>query len=182
RTAASGWRSRTSKSSTTRSQSRRRSSSSKGFARRTAKYAFAMRADWRKALTAFDQALRAHGLSESTRRAYGFDLADFAAWAAEQDCAPDAVRYRLLRRYSAQLSEKCFAPPSIARKLAAIRTFYRYMVEREELEANPADLLSSPRRPRRLPRSLKREEVAELLDRIPAGGPLDLRDRAMFEL
>jgi integrase/recombinase XerC/integrase/recombinase XerD len=42
--------------------------------------------------------------------------------------------------------------------------------------------VSSPRRPRKLPRSLKKDEVATLLDRIPAAGPLELRDRAMFEL
>jgi integrase/recombinase XerC/integrase/recombinase XerD len=137
---------------------------------------------WRKALAGFDEALKAHGLAESTRRAYGFDLEDFASWADGQGAAPTGVRYRLLRRYTAQLSEQGLSPTTIARKLAAIRTFYRYMVEREELSANPADLVSSPKRPRRLPRSLKRDEVADLLDRIPAGGPLDLRDRAMFEL
>jgi site-specific recombinase XerD len=147
-----------------------------------------MRADWRKALAAFDRASKAHGLAESTRRAYGFDLADFASWAARQDCSPGAVRYRVLRRYAAHLSAGAteggqgLSAPTVARKLAAIRTFYRYMVEREELTANPADLVSSPRRPRKLPRSLKRDEVATLLDRIPAGGPLELRDRAMFEL
>jgi site-specific recombinase XerD len=143
---------------------------------------------WRKALTNFDSALKAHGLADSTRRAYGFDIADFASWASRQGSSPDAVRYRVLRRYAAHLSAgaadggQALSPPTVARKLAAIRTFYRYMVEREELSANPADLVSSPRRPRRLPRSLKREEVATLLDRIPAGAPLELRDRAMFEL
>jgi integrase/recombinase XerC/integrase/recombinase XerD len=137
---------------------------------------------WRKALAGFDEAQKAHGLAESTRRAYGFDLEDFATWAEGQGATPTAVRYRLLRRYTAQLSEQGLSPTTIARKLAAIRTFYRYMVEREELSANPADLVSSPKRPRTLPRSLKKDEVAVLLDRIPAGGPLDLRDRAMFEL
>jgi len=137
---------------------------------------------WRKALAGFDEALKAHGLAESTRRAYGFDLEDFASLAEGQGATPTAVRYRLLRRYTAQLSEQGLSPTTIARKLAAIRTFYRYMVEREELAANPADLVSSPKRPRTLPRSLKKDEVAALLDRIPAGGPLDLRDRAMFEL
>jgi integrase/recombinase XerC/integrase/recombinase XerD len=144
--------------------------------------------EWRKALASFDRALKAHGLAESTRRSYGFDLADFAGWAAGQGTSPDGVRYRLLRRYAAHLSAGAadggqdLSAPTVARKLAAIRTFYRYMVEREELSANPADLVSSPRRPRKLPRYLKREEVAQLLDRIPAGGPLELRDRAMFEL
>jgi integrase/recombinase XerC/integrase/recombinase XerD len=47
---------------------------------------------------------------------------------------------------------------------------------------NPAELLSSPKRPQRLPRVLKPEEVAALLDRIPATTPLELRDRALFEL
>jgi site-specific recombinase XerD len=147
-----------------------------------------METAWRQALASFDRALKAHGLAESTRRAYGFDLADFASWAAAQRVSPQEVRYRALRRYAAHMSAgggdggQELSAPTVARKLAAIRTFYRYMVEREELSANPADLVSSPRRPRKLPRSLKRGEVATLLDRIPAGGPLELRDRAMFEL
>jgi site-specific recombinase XerD len=143
---------------------------------------------WRKALAGFDRALQAHGLAESTRRAYGLDLGGFAAWAAAQGVSPKAVRYRLLRRYAAHLSAgarergRGLSAPTVGRKLAAIRTFYRYMVEREELEANPADLLSSPKQPRRLPKSLKRGDVAALLDRIPAHTPLELRDRALFEL
>jgi site-specific recombinase XerD len=143
---------------------------------------------WRKALTSFDRSLKAHGLAEGTRRAYGFDLADFAAWADRQGSGPKDVQYRLVRRYAAHLSAGAadrgqdLSPPTVARKLAAIRTFYRYMVEREEIEANPADLVSSPRRPRNLPRSLKKNEVVAMLERIPAGSPLELRDRAMFEL
>jgi site-specific recombinase XerD len=145
-------------------------------------------ADWRKALARFDASLDAHGLAEGTRRAYGMDLDAFASWAAAEGYSPTGVRYRSLRRYAARLAAgraeggKGLSAASVARKLAAIRTFYRYMVEREEVRANPADLLSSPRRPQRLPRSVKKEEVAVLLDRIPASGPLDLRDRAMLEL
>jgi integrase/recombinase XerC/integrase/recombinase XerD len=63
-----------------------------------------------------------------------------------------------------------------------VRTFYGLLVERGELEANPADLVASPKRDSYLPRVLKPGEVAELLERIPASTPLDLRDRAMFEL
>jgi site-specific recombinase XerD len=70
----------------------------------------------------------------------------------------------------------------VARKLAAIRSFYRALVERREIEANPADLVASPKRDSYLPRVLKPGEVAELLQRIPASAPLELRDRAMFEL
>jgi site-specific recombinase XerD len=56
------------------------------------------------------------------------------------------------------------------------------MVELGEMTANPADLLPSPKQPQRLPRTLKADEVAALLNRIPATTPLELRDRAMFEL
>jgi site-specific recombinase XerD len=143
---------------------------------------------WSDALQGFDRALRAHGLAESTRRAYGLDLGHFAAWADAAGVAPAAVRYPALRRYAAHLSSggvergPGYSRSTVARRLAAIRTFYRYMVEREDLDQNPADLLPSPRRPRRLPRALKRGEVAALLDRIADRRPLDLRDRALFEL
>jgi site-specific recombinase XerD len=145
-------------------------------------------AAWEQALAAFDRALRAHGMAESTRRAYGVDLGGFATWADASGASPRTVGHRLLRRYAAHLSAqpreggRGLAKSTVGRKLAAIRTFYRYMVEREELGQNPADLVSSPRRPRRLPRSLGKDEVATLLDRIPAGTPLELRDRALFEL
>jgi len=143
---------------------------------------------WRKALSGFDLSLAAHGMAEATRRAYGRDLGEFAAWAGAEGTGPSEVRYRFLRRYAARLSASAreggrgLAKPTVARKLAAIRTFYRYMVETEQLTQNPADLVSSPRRPRKLPRLLGRDDVATLLDRIPAGTSLELRDRALFEL
>ena len=56
------------------------------------------------------------------------------------------------------------------------------MVEHGEMAANPADLLPAPKRPQTLPRTLKPDDVAALLDRIPATTPLELRDRALFEL
>ena len=142
---------------------------------------------WHTALRDFDRALKAHGMAERTRRAYGVDLGEFAAWAAPQG-SPGEVGYRLLRRYAAHLSAgereggRALAKSTVARKLAAIRTFYRYMVEREDLSQNPADLVSSPRRPRELPTWLSRKDVAELLDRMPARTPLEMRDRALFEL
>jgi site-specific recombinase XerD len=143
---------------------------------------------WRRALAAFDDALSAHGMAERTRRAYGHDLGRFASWAAGEGVSAREVGHRLLRRYAAHLSApareggRALSAPSVARKLAAIRTFYRYMVEREEMSQNPADLVASPRRPRKLPRLLKQNDVAALLDRIPGGTPLELRDRALFEL
>ena len=137
---------------------------------------------WSVALERFDDWQRARGLREKTRRAYGVDLGQLAAWAASRDLTPNELGHRDLRRFAGVVSERGAARSTVARKLAAIRSFYRQLVERGELEANPADLVSSPKKDAYLPRVLKPAELAELLERIPASTPLDLRDRAMLEL
>ena len=83
---------------------------------------------------------------------------------------------------AARLSQRGAAPRTLARKLASTRALFRSLVEHGEVSANPADLLPAPRLPQRLPVTLKPAEVAGLLDAIPASTPLELRDRAMFEL
>src|SRR6478672_13732429 len=87
-----------------------------------------------------------------------------------------------LRRFAAHLSESGMSKTSVARKLAAVRTFYRHLIEIGEVGASPADLVASPKRDQYLPQVLKPAEVAAVLDGIPASTPLELRDRAMFEL
>ena len=68
------------------------------------------------------------------------------------------------------------------RRMAAQRQFFRVLREHGRIQHNPAELLSAPRRGQRLPKTLDARKVARLLDRIPASTPLELRDRAMFEL
>jgi site-specific recombinase XerD len=130
----------------------------------------------------FDRELQRRGAAERTRRAYGVDLGQLAIWGTANGVEPDGVDYPVLRRYAAQLAGRGAGPRSVARKLAAIRSFFGSMVELGELAANPADLLPAPKQPQRLPHTLKADEVAALLNRIPATTPLELRDRAMFEL
>jgi site-specific recombinase XerD len=139
-------------------------------------------ASWADALAGFDDWQLARGMGEKTRRAYGVDLAQLGEWAAGRGLAPPALTHRELRRFAAVLGERGAAKSTVARKLAAIRTFYRHLLERGEIEANPADLVSSPKKDAYLPQVLKPAEVVELLERIPASSPLDVRDRAMFEL
>ena len=74
------------------------------------------------------------------------------------------------------------APTTTARKLAALRALFRSQREHGRISQNPADLVSTPRRPSHLPRVLSTREAARLLDGIPGASPLELRDRAMFEL
>jgi len=110
------------------------------------------------------------------------DLRQFAAWASWQRAEPPAVTHRLLRRYAAALSERRSAPATVARKLAALRAFFATLREHGEIEANPADLLAAPKRAQQLPSVLAPEDIGRLLDRIPASTPLELRDRALFEI
>jgi site-specific recombinase XerD len=121
-------------------------------------------------------------MAAKTRRAYAGDLAQLAEWAIRHELEPGALTYRHLRLFAGSISERGSAKSTVARKLAAIRTFYRQLVERGEVDANPADLVASPKKDSYLPRVLKPAEVAALLDRIPASSPLEVRDRAMLEL
>ncbi len=139
-------------------------------------------APWTAALEAFDADLRRRAVADKTRRAYAIDSSQFAAWASARELTPAAVELRALRRYAAGLSEQGAAPTTVARKLAALRGLFRVQMELGQRAENPADLLSAPKRPQRLPRVLRGAEVAALLDRIPQTTPLELRDRALFEL
>jgi site-specific recombinase XerD len=121
-------------------------------------------------------------MAEATRRAYGVDLGQFALWATGQGLEPPAVGPRDLRRYAALLSDRRNVAATVARKLAALRAFYRVLREHGHVAQNPADLMPAPKRPASLPKVLRPDEVAALLDRIPASTPLEVRDRALFEL
>src|SRR3954453_2507950 len=143
---------------------------------------FEASADWPRARARFDDDLRRRGSAEKTRNAYAPDLRQVATWASRQTVAPAAVTHRLLRRYAASLSERRSAPATVARKLAALRAFFATLREHGEIAANPADLLSAPKRAQQLPAVLAPEAVSALLDRIPASTPLELRDRALFEI
>src|SRR4051795_5437180 len=137
---------------------------------------------WRQALRAFDADLQRRGAADRTRRAYGTDAAELAAWATANGLTPLQVDYKVLRRWAARLSQKGAAPRTMARKLASIRGLFRSLVEHGEVGANPADLLPAPKLPQSLPKTLKAQDVAALLDKIPASTPLEQRDRALFEL
>jgi site-specific recombinase XerD len=156
-------------------------------------------AQWSAALELLQEDLRRRDAAERTRRAYAVDLEQFARWAYARGKTPADVDVREVRRYVAGLSEAGAAPASAARKLAAIRGLFSSQREHGLIAGNPADLVTTPRQPSRLPRVLKASEMARLLESIPGptqAGPthagrthqaatppaLELRDRAMFEL
>lgn len=138
--------------------------------------------NWETALADYDRDLRARGAAERTRRAYAVDLNGFVEWVEPQGLGPSGVRHRDVRRYAAGLSAADAAPATVARKLAAIRGLYGFLVRTERAGQNPAELVSSPKRAEKLPKVLSTEQMRSLLERIPAHTPLELRDRAMLEL
>jgi site-specific recombinase XerD len=137
---------------------------------------------WRGLIDDFQAELRRQAVSANTGRAYRADVTQFAHWASAGGLEPDAVDVRALRRFAASLSERGRAPATVARKLAALRGLFQADVDRAGRPDNPAELVSAPKRPQRLPHVLRADDVAALLDQIGARGPLELRDRAMFEL
>lgn len=105
------------------------------------------------------------GASAHTLRAYGADLAHavagLAGLGATRAADVDLVR---LRRYLATLRERRLAPRSLARRISAVRSFFRWLEEAGRREGNPAEGLRTPRRPRHLPEVLTPAEVARLLE------------------
>jgi site-specific recombinase XerD len=141
-----------------------------------------LRAVWAEALALLDEDLVRRDSAERTRRAYAVDLRQFAGWCAAQSLLPAEVSPKDVRRYIATLSEQGAAASTSARKLAALRALFSSQREHGSISQNPADLVSTPRRAAHLPRVLSTREAARLLDGIPAANPLELRDRAIFEL
>ena len=137
---------------------------------------------WRDALALYARELTTRGASAATLRAYNRDLAELGAWATARGRDPGELAYRDLRGYAATLSERGLAKASIGRKLAATRGLHEHLVATGAATANPADLLPTPKQESKLPRVLGRDEVSQLLDRIPVRTPLEVRDRALFEL
>jgi integrase/recombinase XerC/integrase/recombinase XerD len=137
---------------------------------------------WTGSVEGYLSELRTRGASPATVRAYRRDLRELGSWASAVGRNPGALVYRDLRAYAGELSGRKLAKSSVARKLAAIRSFGEHLVATGTAEQNPADLLPTPKRESRLPRVLAPAEMAALLDRIPATSPLEVRDRALFEL
>ena len=137
---------------------------------------------WEATLAGFKRELERRGSSPHTITAYGGDLAELAEWATGRGKEPGSLAYRDLRSFAAALSERGLGHSSVARKLAAVRALHDHLARSGAAAQNPAELLPMPKKAARLPRVLGPDDIAKLLDRIPAKGPLEVRDRAMLEV
>src|SRR5262249_28944303 len=105
------------------------------------------------------------GVAERTRRAYAADVTQFVRWAERGGCpGPEAIDRRVLRRYLAYLDTRRFAPSTIARKAAAMRSYLRFLRRRGVVDDDPGSTMRAPRRAHRLPRVVRRDEASALID------------------
>ena len=122
--------------------------------------------------------------SDHTVAAYGRDVRDLQRFVCElrgEGAGPEVVDVLLLRRYLGKLSAS-LQTASIARKVAAIRAYYRYLERRRVIGKNPAAALQSPRVRRKLPRVLNADLAAEVVTAPPGDGPQRARDLAVLEV
>jgi integrase/recombinase XerC len=119
--------------------------------------------------------------SPHTRKAYRVDLGQYASHLAREREPLVPSSPARIRAYLSQAAGSAGAV-SLARKLSAIRSLYRFLVREGVAESNPARAVATPRRPRRLPEVLPEDEVAALVESPRLAAPLERRDRAFLEL
>jgi integrase/recombinase XerD len=121
-------------------------------------------------------------LSPHTVEAYGHDLQMLGAFAAGRGRSPSGLDRSDVEAFVRQLMAEGRAPRSVARVVATVRAFYRYLVVSGQLAASPAVDVRAPRSIRTLPKFLSGEEVEALLAAPDVATPRGIRDRAMIEL
>ena len=120
--------------------------------------------------------------SPHTLRAYRTDLAEFAEFLTEEGAGgADSVTHLLLRKFLARLRSRGLSKTTVARKLAALRSFFRFLCKEGVVAANPIAAVRTPKREKRLPHVLSSEEVARLLEMPSGDDRAAQRDRAILE-
>lgn len=124
-------------------------------------------------------------LSAHTTRNYGVDLAQFQDFLRESeqgDCFPEGVEHGMVRAFLGTLSESGSSKQTIARKAAALRSFFKYQIKRGRMSANPAQSVRTPKLDKKLPTFLSVDEVERLINTPETANFTGLRDRAILEL
>ncbi len=125
--------------------------------------------------------------SDHTVKSYREDLTQAVEFFTKQlgggSPRPAQVSVRHVRAFLAWLTaEKGYARATVARRLAAVRSWFRYLCREGVLTTNPAHGLKGPRREKKLPRVLQREQAESLVEAPSADAPMGLRDRALLEV
>ncbi|MCM1265388.1 MAG: tyrosine recombinase [Candidatus Gastranaerophilales bacterium] len=118
--------------------------------------------------------------SQYTVNAYKSDVTSFFIWAEYK--APEKVDFNKLREYLHFIQKFNYKKTTIARKIAALRTFFKFLHKSQYITTNPAENLSAPKRPKSLPKFLTDDEMSNILDNVNINTPAGLRNKAILEL
>ena len=133
--------------------------------------------------SAFIESLRRKSSSGNTVSSYEIDLQQFAEFLKLKKVVLESVDHIVIRDFLNHLyTDRRLSKSSVSRKLACLKTFFKYLLREGLLRANPAELIASPRLPKILPSFLGEEEAAAIVGLPQGEGLAALRDRAILEL
>jgi integrase/recombinase XerD len=122
------------------------------------------------------------GASRNTLAAYRRDLRDFLGFLSTRRLAPSSVAPDDVVSWLERVRGRGLAPASVARRLSAVRGFYRHLLREGAIRRDPTEHLDAPRAARPLPRALSREAAGRLVEAPDTRRPAGVRDRAVLEL
>ena len=118
--------------------------------------------------------------SSHTAKAYCSDILSYLVWMDEQSC--EDVNFSKIRDYLHFIQKFNYKKNTIARKIASIRTFYKFLYRERKIDSNPAMNLNTPKRPKSLPKFLTPDEVEQILNNTKIETPSGYRNRTILEL
>lgn len=118
--------------------------------------------------------------SKHTARAYCTDILDFLIWLNDTSC--EEASFSKVREYLHFIQKFQYKKTTLARKIASLRTFYKYLFREKKVDSNPAMNLNSPKRPKNLPKFLTTYEVEQILNNTKIETPAGYRNKAILEL
>ena len=118
--------------------------------------------------------------SKHTAKAYCSDILSFLIWMDEEPC--ENINFSKVRDYFHFIQKFNYKKTTIARKIASVRTFYKFLYRERKVDSNPAMNLTLPKRPKSLPKFLTPDEVEKILNNVKIETPAGFRNRAILEL
>ncbi len=118
--------------------------------------------------------------SKHTAKAYCSDILSFLIWMDGESC--ENVTFQKVREYLHFIQKFNYKKTTVARKIASLRTFYKYLYREKRVDSNPAINLNTPKRPKSLPKFLTPDEVEQILNNIKIETPAGYRNRTILEL
>jgi integrase/recombinase XerD len=139
--------------------------------------------DWRSAIKGFQAYLKLEkGLSENSIEAYSRDIEKLQQYADTENLKPETIALSNLRQFITWVNELGMLPSSQARVLSGVKSFYKYLLIEDLIKNDPAELLESPKKQRKLPVTLSYLDIEKLLSVIDLSRPEGPRNKAIIEV